>query len=129
MKCLWPLTCCLLVLIVLPACTRHNVATKPVPPTPANQPARTERSVVTYAGEDGKTALELLKQKAKTQTQTFSFGELVVEINGVRSGNGYDFLYYVNGAMVKTGAANYVTKTGEQIEWKLVGPRSTIPSR
>jgi len=97
-----------------------------IPLAPQKQPpARTERLVISYAGEDGKTVLELLKQKAKVKTETFSFGELVVEINGVRSGNGYNFLYYVNGGTVKTGAANYATKAGEKIEWKLVGPRAT----
>lgn len=108
---------------MVPAYPPPSLARTPVLQT--QPPARTERLVISYAGEDGKTVLELLKQKAKVKTETFSFGELVVEINGVRSGNGYNFLYYVNGGTVKTGAANYVTKAGEKIEWKLVGPRQS----
>lgn len=117
----WLALGCLLLLICvgIPVCTAVIAAPQTAKPT------RTERLVVSYDGEEGKTVMELLKQKAKVKTESFSFGELVVEINGVRSGNGYDFLYYVNGGMVKTGAANYVTKAGEKIEWKLVGPRST----
>ncbi len=34
-------------------------------------------------------------------------------------------IYYVNGSMAMTGAGNYVTKSGEKIEWKLIGPRKT----
>jgi hypothetical protein len=113
-------------LVCLPGLQRSLMAAS-TPQT--KQPARTERLVVSYAGEDGKSALELLKQKARVKTQRFSFGELVVEINGVRSGKGYDFLYYVNGGMVKMGAADYVTQTGEKIEWKLVGPRPTAAQR
>ena len=121
----WLLLGCLLLstCTLFPAWSWPSAAAAPT--TQTKQPARTERLVVSYAGEDGKNVLELLKQKAKVKTKTFSFGELVVEINGVRSNDRYNFLYYVNGETIKTGAANYVTKTGEKIEWKLVGPRQT----
>ena len=93
-------------------------------PTPkADAPSREERPILGYAGEDGRTALELLKSRARIRTSTSSLGELVEEINGVRSGDGYNLIYFVNGAMAKTGAGNYVTRTGDRIEWKLIGPR------
>ena len=49
-------------------------------------------------------------------------GELVEEINDVRSDNGYFLIYYINVSMAKTGAGNYLTKTGHRIEWKLIVP-------
>ena len=94
-----------------------------VPTTKADAPSREERLILSYAGEDGRTALELLKSRARVRTSTSDLGELVEEINGVRSGEGYNLIYFVNGAMAKTGAGNYVTRTRDRIEWKLIGPR------
>jgi hypothetical protein len=94
-----------------------------VPAPNADAPSREERLILAYAGEEGRTALELLKSRARVRTSTSDLGELVEEINGVRSGEGYNLIYFVNGAMAKTGAGNYVTRTGERIEWKLIGPR------
>lgn len=100
-------------------CPRRTAA-----PTPkADATAREERLIIGYAGEDGRTALELLKSRARVRTSTSDLGELVEEINGVRSGEGYNLIYFVNGSMAKTGAGNYVTRTGDRIEWKLIGPR------
>ena len=93
-------------------------------PTPrAEAPSREEKLVLAYNGEDGRTALELLKARARVRTSTSDLGELVEEINGVRSGEGYNLIYFVNGTMAKTGAANYVSRTADRIEWKLIGPK------
>jgi hypothetical protein len=89
----------------------------------AATPAREERLVIAYEGEDGKTALELLKSRARVRTSSSQLGELVEEINGVGAGGGHYLIYYVNGSMARTGAGNYVTKNGDKIEWKLIGPR------
>jgi hypothetical protein len=86
-------------------------------------PQREERLVIAYGGEDGKTALELLKAHAQVRTATSQLGELVEEINGVANGNGHYLIYFVNGATAKTGAAQYVTQRGDKIEWKQIGPR------
>src|SRR5262245_34594599 len=91
---------------------------------PAATPARVERLVIAYEGEDGKTALELLKSRARVRTRSSQLGELVEEINGVRSDNDYYLFYYINGSMAKTGAGNYLTRNGDKIEWKLIGPRT-----
>ncbi len=114
-------------LLLANACTHRAAVKTPQASSPgqnavATKPAREERLVFAYDGEDGKTALALLKAKAKVRIASSSMGELVEEINGVASGNGWNFLYYVNGAMAKTGAANYITKNTDKIEWKLIGP-------
>lgn len=125
----------LLTLFTLISCSQPaTIKTPKAPPVPHSQsspnsakPERKERLVIACDGEDGKTALEILKTQARIRTTTFQFGdqqtELVVEINGIAAGNGFDFLYFVNGTMSKTAAGNYATKTGDKIEWKLVGPR------
>src|SRR5690349_6235030 len=113
-----------------PATTKTPSAAnaKPAPATipeasSSMKPPREERLVVAYDGEDGKTALDLLKAHAQVRTATGQLGELVEEINGVSSGNGHYLIYFINGAMAKTGAAQYVTRRGDKVEWKLIGPR------
>lgn len=121
--------CCLSAAVLLTACAQPANVKIPsnAPPVVKTQTPptsqREEKLVIAYQGEDGKTALELLKSHAQARTATSQLGELVVEINGVASGNGFNFIYFVNGATAKTGAAQFVTKTGDKIEWKLIGPR------
>ncbi len=121
--------CCLSAIVLLTSCAQPaNVKTPSnAPPvvkaqtSPTSQ--REERLVIAYQGEDGKTALELLKTHARVRTASSQLGELVVEINGVASGNGFNFIYFVNDATAKTGAAQFITKSGDKIEWKLIGAR------
>src|SRR5262249_20839307 len=89
-------------------------------PIPEEDALRNGGVIIAYDGEDGKTALELLKLRARVVTTSASgFGELVVTINGVGArNNGFNLIYYVNGSMPKTGAGNYITKNGDKIEWK-----------
>ncbi len=92
--------------------------------TQSGQPA-TENSelqkteYLSYKGEDGKTALELLKSEAEVETKSSSLGDYVTSING-NDGDGSKFwLFYVNGKEATVGADKYITKSGETIEWKL----------
>lgn len=74
---------------------------------------------VTYQGEEGKTALEILKSKADVKTDQYDFGELVVSVNG-NDGDGKKYwTFYVNGEMSQVGAGEYETKAGDKVEWKL----------
>jgi hypothetical protein len=74
---------------------------------------------VTYKGEEGKTALELLKKHATVQTEPFGSDELVTTINGTEGKGSKYWSFYVNGAMASVGAGSYVTHSGDTIEWKL----------
>jgi len=122
MKTAFLITTVLALCLTLCACAQRASVNAPKA-APAATPEREERLVITYEGEEGKTALELLKSRARVRTSSSQLGELVEEINGVRSDNGYYLIYYINGSMAKTGAGNYPTKTGDWIEWKLIGPR------
>lgn len=83
------------------------------------QPAERATEFISYQGEDGKTALELLKSQAEVQTKSTAYGEMVTAVNGSDGGGSKYWLFYVDGQEAPEGAATYVTKTGQTIEWKL----------
>jgi hypothetical protein len=116
-------SCLMSLMIAIAACAQRSPVKTPSAPTASPIEAQNERIVIAYEGEEGKTALEILKARARIRTSTSRMGELVEEINGVNNGNGYYLIYYVNGAKANVGAGNYITKNGDKIEWKLVGPR------
>lgn len=75
---------------------------------------------VSYQGQDGKTALEILKNGAEVATEESSFGEFVTGINGVLANSDSEYWsFYVDGAYAQEGAGTYQTKDTERIEWKL----------
>lgn len=74
---------------------------------------------VSYQGQTGKTALEILKNKFNVQTKEFSGGEFVQTINGVTPDDKHYWSFYVNGAEATVGASQYVTKDSDKVEWKL----------
>ena len=92
----------------------HHTEQKPVEKT---QPAGVQP--VGYNGQDGKTALELLKANATVVTKDSSYGPYVDSINGVQGGtDGKYWAFYVNDEMAQVGADAYQTKSGDKIEWK-----------
>lgn len=81
--------------------------------------AQVQSDRIEYKGQDGKTALELLKQKTEVITKQSSYGEYVDSINGLSGGSqGKYWSFYVNGAMASVGAGDYTTKSSDVIEWK-----------
>lgn len=74
---------------------------------------------LTYHGQEGKNALELLKQHAKVVTKTSSLGEYVVSINGNDGGGKKYWSYYINGQLAQVGAGAYITHSTDVIKWKL----------
>lgn len=87
---------------------------QPTPPPPTTQ------TTITYAGVDGKNALELLKMNHQITTKTFSgVGEFVETINGAKPDEKHFWAFYVNGKSSNVGADQYQTKSSDTIEWKL----------
>jgi hypothetical protein len=72
---------------------------------------------IKYDGQNGRTALDLLKTHADVAVKNSSYGPYVESINGV-SGGGKYWMFYVNGKQASVGAGAYVTKNGDKIEWK-----------
>ena len=76
--------------------------------------------VVTYQGEEGKTALAILKASYNVETKTYDgIGEMVTGINGVAPDSKHFWAFYVNGKQAEVGAGQYQTKAGDKISWKL----------
>lgn len=74
--------------------------------------------VVAYDGQDGKTALELLKEGRDVQTQDSSIGVFVTSIDGAANSEDTYWMFYVDDQLAPTGADQYQTQTGEKIEWR-----------
>lgn len=88
-------------------------------PAEETQKPKAEATPVVYDGQEGKTALELLKQNAEVVTKDSAYGPYVDSINSVQGGtDGKYWAFYVNGQMAQVGADAYQTKTGDKIEWK-----------
>jgi hypothetical protein len=99
----------------------HDNAATPAPVHSAQkaavrpQPATT----ISYSGQEGKSALALLKQHATITTKDSSYGPYVDSVNGVAGGtSGKYWTFYVNGAQASVGADAYVTHSTDKIVWK-----------
>lgn len=93
---------------------------KTVSPTAAVQatisPTAKKITSLSYQGSNGKDALTLLKQQASVEQD---HSGLVVSIDDTKPiGHAY-WAFYVNGKLASVGPAEYVTKNGDKIEWKI----------
>ncbi len=80
---------------------------------------QSQTTEISYKGETGKDALSLLKTHAQVQAKHYSFGDLVVSING-SAGNGPKYwTFYINGKEASMGARAYITKSSDTLDWKL----------
>lgn len=83
-----------------------------------SQPATPDK--ITFTAKKGETVLAQLKTVAKVTTKDSSYGLYVDGINGLNGGrDGKYWSYYIDGKLASVGAASYVSKGGEKIEWKL----------
>ncbi len=71
---------------------------------------------VTYTGQAGKNALELLQAKHTVDASAQGF---VNAIDGVKPGDHQYWSFYVNNKQADVGAKDYQTKNDDAIEWKL----------
>lgn len=103
---------------ILSPLIKPNSAVSPTPPA-KQQATQATSTTINYKGEEGKEALTLLKEQAEGVEQNSS--GLVVSINGKKADNtNREFwAFYVNGKMAQVGPAEYMTKTGDKIEWKI----------
>lgn len=78
----------------------------------------------TITVEKSGTVLEIMQNFARTshfdfKTKNFpGLGVMVEEINGLRNGDGYYWILYVNGKTSDKGASAAKVSTGDSIEWK-----------
>ena len=107
----------LLFAIALPFLVGKTV-TIPVGATPTPQPTAHASTTVTYPGEAGKDALTLLKAQTTVGKDTSG---MVNAIGGKKADTAKHeyWAFYVNGKMSQVGPADYQTKDGDKIEWKI----------
>lgn len=77
------------------------------------------RCEITYQGVEGVSALDTLKATHEVETQSFSFGELVQSIDGVKAPSTHFWSFLVNGEQAQVGAGDYIAKSTDTISWKL----------
>lgn len=76
--------------------------------------------------KEGATLYDAMNNLQSVKENNFTFsgkeysglGYFVDEINGIKSGSGKYWLYYVNGKEASVGASVYVLKEGDIISWK-----------
>lgn len=75
---------------------------------------------ITYKGEDGTTALELLNKKCQTESTGQGESSFITKINGVEANSSKEFWSFkVNGEMASVGAGSHTTKSSDTITWEL----------
>jgi len=111
------------ILLLAGSCNIFNQAPKDNQDQTAQQEEQmqAETNVFSYEGVEGVDALTLLKQSYAVETQDFGsgLGEFVKEINGVEPTDNQFWSLYVNGQQAQVGAASYITKAGDKVEWRL----------
>ncbi|ROS72998.1 DUF4430 domain-containing protein [Cellulomonas sp. PhB143] len=86
------------------------------------QDADGQTATLSYPGEDGRTALELLLAADPTAESTGEGANAYVTTVGGRAADDSAkefWALYVDGEQAQVGAGTLETKDGEQIEWKL----------
>ncbi|MFA6493274.1 MAG: DUF4430 domain-containing protein [Patescibacteria group bacterium] len=73
---------------------------------------------ITYDGQNGKNALEILKASHKVESQDSSIGVFVIGIDETQSQDNKYWMLYSDGKLVTVGADQYQTKDGEKLEWR-----------
>lgn len=95
----------------------HTVTVTNTKATNTNVTVNTNKvTSVTYAGQTGKNALELLQSGHQVDVSAAGF---VNAIDGVTPGDHQYWSFYVNGKQADVGAKDYQTKNSDAIEWKL----------
>ena len=81
-------------------------------------PTKSQIATFSYAGKEGVDALTVMKEK--TGVEQAASG-LVISINGRKADDKkHEFwAFYVNGKFAEVGPADYITKDGDKIEWKI----------
>jgi len=81
----------------------------------------TERiATLSYQGQEGKTALELLESTAQTVKSGEGENAYITSINGVAADSTKEYwAFSINGEASMVGVGSYITKSSDVIKWDL----------
>jgi hypothetical protein len=98
-----------------------SVTPSPTPTLQATSEASQRNQQLSYRGQEGKTALEILRSVAQVEAKGEGVNAYVTKINGYTASeaNKEFWAFYVNGQSSQVGAGSYVTKATDTIEWKI----------
>lgn len=87
-------------------------------PTPTASTRVSTNEIFDYSGKNGIDALTLLKQTAPVEQDNTG---MVVSINNRKAETEKKefWSFFVNGKMADVGPADYITKNGDHIEWRI----------
>lgn len=74
--------------------------------------------VISYQGEDGKTALQLLERNHSVEATTSNLGAFIRSIDGLGNSESEYWMFYVNNSLSPLAADKYITKNYDKIEWR-----------
>lgn len=104
-----------LILIVVAAIS-YDISYQQQVQQSAPQVAQPKTPTISYKGQNGKNALQLLKQSTTVEQD---HSGLVTAINGYKpTGHNY-WAFYVNGKYSSVGPASFKTKNSDVITWKV----------
>ena len=86
---------------------------------PQDDQQQVPSTVITYQGETGKNALDLLKAGHKVEATHYSYGDLVTSIDGTAPDSKHFWAMYVNEKFSQVGASDYQTKSTDTIKWEI----------
>jgi hypothetical protein len=72
-----------------------------------------------YECQAGKSAFDVLDEKAEVEYDESSFGKLVTSIGGKSQGDGKYWLYSIEDKEATVGATAYICQGSEEIKWEL----------
>jgi len=113
-----------------PVTTSQNQTTNDTSPSPDNQSnlnpvsptppqVQVSSNVITYQGQNGKTALAILKANHRVEAKHYDFGDLVTGIDGITPDSSHFWAMYVNNQFSQVGASAYITKNSDTIRWQI----------
>lgn len=73
---------------------------------------------IAYDGQDGKTALDILKASHDVKTEDSSTGSFVTSIDGTVNTTDTYWMFYVNNELASVSSDQYQTKNSDKIEWR-----------
>ncbi len=84
----------------------------------ANQFQPVVEKTLAYDGQEGKTALDILKASHDVKAEDSSMGVFVTSIDGTANTNDSYWMFYVNNELASVSSDQYQTKNNDKIDWR-----------